>query len=306
MCASSREQRLIILGCGYLGRAVAAKARQSGWKVTALTRNPETADVLRSSLGIEVHVGDLAKSTWHDALDPTNASVLNCVSGGGGGVDGYARSYREGMQSLVAWAQRGVPRTVVYTSSTSVYPDAGGDWVDEDGPNANSPRANILLEAEAVLERAVASGVLPSATVLRLAGIYGPGRHYLVDQVKAGSRVLPGGGDCFLNLIHRDDAADAIVKALEAGAAGFRRFNLSDGHPATKATIVAWTAKQLGLPVPSFDPEKRSERQLRRSSPFDAEPPNRRIANTRICDALSWQPVWTDFRAGYAELLKGG
>jgi nucleoside-diphosphate-sugar epimerase len=215
-------RRLIILGCGYVGREVARRAGEAGWAVEALTRNPAKAARLRDELGLRVVEGDLAASSWHDALDPADATVVNCVSGGGGGEAGYARSYRDGMRSLVAWARQGPPRVVVYTGSTSVYPQTGGEWLDDDAPTAASTPLNaLLLEAEAVLREAVTEGLLPAATVLRLAGLYGPGRHHLIEQVRAREAELPGFGDYHLNLLHRDDAAAAVLLAAERALAGF-------------------------------------------------------------------------------------
>lgn len=295
--------RLIILGCGYVGRAAATAARDSGWVVEALTRHQATAQSLRDDLGIRAVVGDLASDTWHQSLDPAGATVLNCVSSGGGGETGYAHAYRDGMRSLVRWVQQGRPQTVIYTSSTSVYPDADGGWVDEDAlTRATTPLNGLLMETEGLLREAVEAGTLTSATVLRLAGIYGPGRHYLIDQVRSRVAVLPGRGDYHLNLVHRDDVASAVRCAAERPVPGFRFFNIADGRPALKEAIVRWTAEQLGVPVPVFDPENIPARQARRAL-FGERPPDRRIASTRAQEVLGWKPTYADFRAGYRTIL---
>jgi hypothetical protein len=161
MASGQNPPRLVIFGCGYLGRAVAALGRAKGWSIEALTRNPGKAAHLRDELGLRVVEGDLASSDWHTTLEPENAFVVNCVSSGGGGEAGYAHSYREGMKSLVRWAARGRPRAVAYTSSTSVYPDAAGAWVDETNATAETPRARILLEAEEILRRAPKTAACP-------------------------------------------------------------------------------------------------------------------------------------------------
>jgi len=297
------SHRLIIFGCGYVGRALAQRARDAGWQVEALTRNPDKAAALRSALGVRVVLGDLAEDAWHGELDPVGASVVNCVSGGGGGEAGYARSYRDGMRSLVGWAAGAGVRTIVYTSSTSVYPDSNGDWIGDDAPTAaTTPLNTLLLEAESILREAVANAAVPSATILRLAGIYGPGRHYLIDRVRRGVAELPGHGDTHLNLIHRDDAAAALLLAVEKASAGFHHYNLADGHPATKEAIVRWTAARLGVPAPAFNPDLVSARAARRAL-FDGRPPDRRIEAKGARQALGWSPMYPDFKTGYEAIL---
>ena len=130
---SLHGKRLVIVGCGYVGTAVAREACRAGLKVEALTRNPARAAEL-AALGAHPVVADLATDTWHGRLAPGADLVLNCVSSGGGGLDGYRRSYVEGMRSLLTWARRGPAGTIVYTSSTSVYPQDGGVMVDETAP----------------------------------------------------------------------------------------------------------------------------------------------------------------------------
>src|SRR3954470_7596774 len=111
-------KRLVIFGCGYVGTAVAGAAIARGMRVTALTRNAAKAVGLRTR-GIETVIADLATSAWHEQIAGGADCVLNCVSSGGGGLEGYRRSYVDGMASILAWARRGGPaQTIVYTSST--------------------------------------------------------------------------------------------------------------------------------------------------------------------------------------------
>src|SRR6266542_3935752 len=124
-------QRLVIFGCGYIGIAVAREAIAAGVHVTALTRNAEKAKAL-SQLGVEVVVDDLAGDVWHPKIAGGADYVLNAVSSGGGGIEGYRHSYLEGMKSILRWAvATGPVGTLVYTSITWVYPQDGGVVVDE-------------------------------------------------------------------------------------------------------------------------------------------------------------------------------
>ena len=261
------------------------------------------ASRLEKTYGIKVILADLDSDAWHDKLLPHGVSVVNCVSSGGGGLSGYEKSYFDGMQSLLRWAQKGTVRTLIYTSSTSVYPDSDGSWIDEATPLAPStPMNEVLIRTEGLLREAVESGQIPSGVVLRLAGIYGPGRHYLLDTLWEGADKLPGVGDYYLNLIHRDDAAKALLRALDQPVAGYRCWNLADGAPSTKEAIVAWSANRLGLKTPSFDPELVTARMQRRLF-ADGRPPNRRISSQRIRDELGWEPDYPTFAEGYEAII---
>ena len=289
-------KRLVIIGCGYVGAAVARLARTAGLKVDGLTRNPtRAAEILE--LGVNPVVADLATDAWHERIVPGADLVLNCVSAGGGGLDGYRRSYVEGMRSFVAWARRGPVGTVVYTSSTSVYPQSGGVVVDETALTEGAGETGrILLEAEAALRGA--AGVCGRWFILRLAGIYGPGRHHLLDQVRAGAAEMTGDGSHHLNLVHRDDISTAIMAVLAAPPALREEiFNLVDDTPTPKAEVVQWLAVQAGQPAPRFSGGPTSARRGFQS------PPDRLISNAKLKAALGWRPQFPSFREGYAAIL---
>jgi|TARA_B110000037_G_scaffold131640_1_gene149545 nucleoside-diphosphate-sugar epimerase len=303
---TSEGGRLFVVGCGYIGSAVVAGAVEKGWRVTALTRNADKAARLKATYRIEVIVADLDSSEWHDRISADGVSVVNCVSSGGGGVEGYRKSYYEGMTSLLDWAKKGAVRCLVYTSSTSVYPDSDGGWLNEQGPTAPStPMNEVLVETEDLIAEAVGSGDLSSGAVMRLAGIYGPGRHYLLDMLREGVDKIPGVGDYYLNLIHRDDAARAILRALEKRKRGYTVWNLADGSPSLKEDIVAWAAKRLNVPMPVFSPELVTERMQRRLF-ANGRPPNRRIAAQKIRDELDWEPAHPSFASGYEAIIRAG
>lgn len=292
MTSSSQPQHLVIFGAGYVGGAVARQALARGLRVTALTRNPDKARALAEA-GASIIVDDLAADSWHARLPEGADFVLDCVSSGGGGPEGYRHSYVEGMKSVLAWASRVPVGTLVYTSSTSVYPQDGGVRVDEDASiDATRADGNPLVEAE---DRLLASTV-GRRFVLRLAGIYGPGRHYLVDQLRDGSGEVAGRGDHRLNLIHRDDIAGAIWAAFDAPAEVVGGvFNVTDDGAATKSEVAAFIAGKLGLPAPRFTGEPAQGR--RRITP------DRVIANNRIKRVLGWRPLYPTFREGYAAIL---
>jgi nucleoside-diphosphate-sugar epimerase len=296
MAPTLANKRLTIFGCGYVGTAVAREACQAGLRVEALTRNPGRAAEL-AALGAHTVVADLATDTWHGRLAPGADLVLNCVSSGGGGLDGYRRSYVEGMRSLLTWARRGPVGMLVYTSSTSVYPQGGGVVVDEEAPTEGAGETGrILLEAEELLRRG--SDAYGRWFILRLAGIYGPERHHLLDQVCTGAAGIAGNGAQHLNLAHRDDICAAVFAAFAAPASlSGGIFNVADDAPAPKAAVVRWLAEQLGRPAPHFTGGMASARR------GFASPPDRLISNAKLKAKLGWKPRYPSFREGYAAIL---
>jgi nucleoside-diphosphate-sugar epimerase len=291
--------RLVIFGCGYVGGALAHAARARGIAVTALTRNPVKAAELEAA-GIATVVGELSDHAWHARIPAGADWVANTVSAAAPTVEGYRRSYVEGLRSILGWAEKGdrPVGTLCYTSSTGVYPQGGGAVVDEAAPtDGASPTGRVLVEAEDLLRAAPASAVARSF-VLRLAGIYGPGRHHLLDSLRAGAATLSGEAGFRLNLAHRDDIVSALLAAFAAPpAVGGAVFNVSDDAPATRAEVAAWLAVQLGRPVPAFAGAAASARK------GGGTAPDRVIRSRRIREALGWSPRHADFRSGYAALL---
>lgn len=283
---------VVVFGAGYIGGAVVRAAVAAGAEVVALTRNPATAAVLGST-GAKAVVADLAADMWHEQVPASVSFVLNAVSSGGGGLEGYRSSYLRGAESIVSWARaRNVAAHLIYTGSTSVYAQDDGVRVDERQPaEANDERAQILRATEATMQR------WPGPhTILRLAGIYGPDRHHLLDQLREGATELPGHGEHHLNLIHRDDIVAAILTAwARPEAAKGNIFNLADDGAATKAEVVGWLAARLGRSSPAFSGVRVPGRR--------AQVPDRIIANDAIKAALGWSPVFPSFREGYAALL---
>jgi nucleoside-diphosphate-sugar epimerase len=294
---SLSDKRLVIFGCGYVGSEVARAALAEGARVEALTRNPKKAVALRAAGLAHVVVADLAASDWHQQIEGGPDFVVNTVSSGG--PDLYRQSYVGGMQSILAWATaaRSPVGTMVYTSSTSVYPQGGGAVVDEtaDAPGA-TPNGAIIRESEMLLQNAPASACA-RWFVLRLAGIYGPERHHLLDQLREGVATLNGSGEHRLNLAHRDDIVAAILTCLQAPAAIARGiFNVADTAPARRSEVVEWLAAQLKVSTPPFDGSATNRRA-------GAPMPDRIISSAKIQRELGWKPRYPDYRAGFGEIL---
>lgn len=291
--------RVVVFGAGYVGGAFVRAGLERGWELWALSRNGEALEPLRA-IGARCIQADLVDDSWEEKIDGNFDFALSCVSAGGR-PDGYAHSYRRSNERLLAWGEKRVIGRWVYTGSTSVYPDAHGEWVNEDSPLAEpaSDAARALIAAERLFAGLGAKGI--AWNVIRLSGIYGPGRHLWLDRIREGAFVLPGEGSIYLNLIHRDDIVRALLALVEKSV-DFPNgiFNLSDGSPALKSEIVEWLASRVGMPAPGFDPQLSVGR--RRSAA--ERRPHRRIAPFRLFSALGWKPEYGDFREGYQEILK--
>jgi nucleoside-diphosphate-sugar epimerase len=291
-------KHLVIFGCGYVGSALADAALARGMRVSALTRNAEKAAALRAR-GIAAIEADLASEAWHARLADGADFVANTVSAASPTPEGYRASYVAGMQSILTWAQRAPVGTLVYTSSTGVYPQGDGMAVDE---NASTDDAlgtgRVLVEAENCLRNADARAAR-RWFVLRCAGIYGPERHYLLNALRAGQTRFTGEPTFRMNVVHRDDIVAAMLACFTAPPAIANEvFNLSDGAAATRAELVGWLATELGVQPPTFEGETASARK------GGAPTPNRTIVAEKIRRVLGWTPRYADFCAGYAALLR--
>ncbi|MBK8479460.1 MAG: NAD-dependent epimerase/dehydratase family protein [Opitutaceae bacterium] len=297
-----------VLGAGYVGGAFVREALGRGLQVAALTRNVAKAAQLRAAGCSQVVEADLAGEAWHAQLRGPFDLVLNCVSAGGGGVAGYRHSYVEGMRSAGRWLATQPPGgTIVYTSSTGVYPQGGGVLVTEEAPlDGAGETGQVLREAEEELARAAGAAGW-RWFVLRLAGIYGPGRHGMLAQLQAGSGALPGDPAHHLNLIHRDDACGAAWSGFAAPAAVRDEiFNVTDGTPAVRAEVAGWLAQRLGLASPQFA-DAAGAAPAAGSNPFGERrrAPDRIVDPGKIRRVLGWMPRFPDYRAGYEAVIGG-
>lgn len=272
----------LIIGCGYLGRRVAAGWLARGERVLGTTRSAARAAEL-ARMGVEPVVCDALDSDSLKHL-PDARTVVHCV-----GFDRQAgptlrRVYVEGLTNALA-ALRGSPR-LVHLSSTSVYGQADGGDVDEAAVTEPADESGqVVLEAERALR-----ALRPDAVVLRLAGIYGPGRLIRAKDLQAG-RLLAIDPEKWLNLIHVEDGASAVIAACERAAAG-ATYNVSDGSPVRRRDFYARLADLLGAPPPRFVPPP--------SPPPASERVNRRIVSDRVRRELGFLPQYTTYAEGLA------
>ena len=229
-------RRVLIAGCGYVGSAVAERLVTDGCEVWEMRRNPTSLPA-----GVRPIAADLgAPATLRD-LPAELDTVFYTAAADGSTEDAYRAAYVVGLGNLLA-ALPSPPRRIIFTSSTSVYGQSGGEWVDEDSPTEPAGfGGRRMLEGEA-LARA-AGGV-----VLRLGGIYGPGRTRYIDQVRGGDAECPA-QPTFTNRIHRDDCAGALRHLMLLGDP--RPVYLGvDRAPAEVCEVLGWLAERLGKEPP--------------------------------------------------------
>ncbi len=270
---------VLIAGCGYVGVAAAKIFRQRGWEITAWTRSGELADT------------ELAGAITRRAVDLGDADdvrrnsfvcdvVVHCASSSGGDADDYHRIYRDGVANLTAAFRQA---RVIFTSSTSVYGQRDGSWVDENSlAEPASEKGRILRQAEEV---ALAAGGI----VLRLAGIYGPGRSFLLQTLREGRASVSAAPDRYVNQVHRDDVASAIFSlAQRKNIVAPRIFNVVDDAPVLRSEILHWLSAELEIPLAHAMPA--GERKRGDS--------NKRVSNARLRD-LGWSPQYFNYKEGF-------
>ena len=279
--------RLFIFGFGFCAEALARPLLAEGWRVAGTTRSPDKAARMRA-LGVAVFPFDrptpladpeaaLAGTTHLLASvppDPAGEPVL----------DAHAAHIAA---ARIGW--------IGYLSTTGVYGDRGGAWVDETAePAPSSERSARRVQAEAGW-RAL------GAHVFRLPGIYGPGRS-AVDQLRAGTaKRIDKPGQVF-SRIHVEDVAGAVRASMARPDPG-AVYNVADDAPAASHEVVAHAAELLGLPPPPLVPHAEAGLSAM-GREFYAD--SRRVSNAKLKRELGWRPRYPDYRAGLAAIVRGG
>lgn len=286
---SRNFERILIVGCGYVGRRVARRWSDRGIRVRALARSDEAVTRLRA-LGIDPMAGDLDHPESLVDLDTARALVYYFAPPPAQGErDPRMRAFVDAVMG------RAPPARVVLMSTTGVYGDCGGAWVREDAPvHPRTARARRRLDAETVLRRAGLAAAVP-VVVLRVAGIYGPGR---LPLARLRERLpLPPASQCpYTNRIHADDLAKVCVAAAERGQAG-SVYNVSDGAPSTMVEYFCRVADYAGLPHPPTVPLAEARRALS-GAMMEYLTESRRIDNGKMLRELAVRLDYPDLETG--------
>ena len=283
LSSMSFPAKILLVGCGYVGTRVAQLLRERRIGLQAWVRTEESRARL-SGLDIPALVGDIGSRKEWEKLTKSPDLLLYGPSSSRGGTAEYRNVFLTGLSHA---CQRFPGTPLLFLSSTSVYGQMTGEIVDEESrAEPDSETSRILREAEEAVLAA-------DGFVLRIAGIYGPGRTRLLDRFLSGEATVST-IDRWINQIHRDDVAAAILHFL---ALDRRReiVNLVDDEPVRESRFYGWLASTLGKSQPPQSGESRAASSKRR-------PTHKRISNAKA-RALGWKPLYPSFREGLLPLL---
>jgi nucleoside-diphosphate-sugar epimerase len=261
--------RILIAGCGYVGRATADLFHAASWDVEGWTASEKSAAAL-STRPYPVYQVDISNRDQVAEHPGTFDAVIHCASSRGGGVESYRQIYLNGVRNLL---DRFAGTKMLFTSSTSVYAQRDGSWVTEESETKPAcETGGVLLETEKlVLDR--------RGTVARLSGIYGPGRSALLSKFLAGTAIIDPEKDRYVNQVHRDDIASALFVLVSGEWQQRQIYNVVDNQPMLQSDCYRWLAERLNRPLPPT-------RAL-------TEQPKRGGTNKRVCNAKLRSLRWT-------------
>ncbi len=287
--------RVLIVGCGYVGLPLAGELARAGHDVFGVNRTLEKSAALRQ-IGVEPLAADISRRADLDALPKPFDWVVNAVSSNKGGLEEYQRSYLDGTHNLVDWLAGSPLQKYIHVGSTSVYSQTDGSLVKETSSAQPTTETGLVLaETEQSLLRAFKDKKFP-AVLLRLAGIYGPGRGHLFLQYLKDEARIRGTGLRLLNMIHRDDAIAAIISALKSGRPG-EIYNVVDDEPVPQIHFFRWLSETLGKNMPPFVDEESGAGRKRAST-------HKKVSNRRLRMELGCNLRYPTFRQGYTAEIK--
>jgi nucleoside-diphosphate-sugar epimerase len=293
---------VLLAGCGDLGTEAGLRFVAAGHRVVGWRRSPANLPA-----GIEGAAADLSSGILPPIPADTSAVVV-VLAADSPTEDAYRASYVDGLSNVldaVLASDAGIGR-VLFVSSTAVYGDADGGWIDESTtPEPGGFSGRIMREAEELLfDRLRGTGITP--VVLRLGGIYGPGRTRLIDQVRGGAAVIPA-EPRYTNRIHRDDAAAAIVQLCTMDTVPGHIYLGVDDDPAELGEVLTFLAAELGLPRPASSARGRSNgggEPAREGGGEPARGGNKRCSNA-LLRSTGFEFQYPSFRDGYRDILAG-
>ncbi|WP_339619276.1 NAD-dependent epimerase/dehydratase family protein [uncultured Salinibacterium sp.] len=275
---------IVLAGCGDLGTEAGLRFAALGHPVMGLRRSVEKLppEITGQSVDLSVQVPTLPSDT---------SVVMIAVSPDERTPDGYRATYVESVRNIAdaIRADCAVAPRVIYISSTAVYGIEDGSWVDESTPaDPVSGTASVLREAELLLAESV-----ENSTILRLAGIYGPGRTRQIDRIREGREAMSP-TPRFTNLIHRDDAAEAIVHLATMRTSPDSLYVGVDNEPSDQREIIEFLARSISRPVPPLSADVTS----------DARGHGKRCRND-LLRATGFSFTYPSYREGYTAVLAG-
>ncbi|WP_224447509.1 SDR family oxidoreductase [Haloprofundus salilacus] len=296
--AGGEGERVVILGCGYVGLELGRQLTAAGHDAVGVRRSDDGLDAIESA-GFEAVRADVTDAASLASVPDADWLVF-AASSGGRAADAAREVFVEGQQTaLAAFFERDdPPERYVYTSSTGVYGDHDGDWVDEETEiRPTTEKTRVLAEAERVARETPCEHGF-DGTVTRFAGLYGPNRYRLERYLEG--PVTEG----YLNMVHRDDAAGTIAYLLETDRGRDEVVLVVDDEPAEKWTFADWLADECGVERP---PKRTKQERLEAGDLSEAA--RRRILTSKRCSnarlrELGYEFRYSDYREGYAAAVE--
>jgi nucleoside-diphosphate-sugar epimerase len=277
----------VIAGCGYVGNELARMLIHEGHDVFGIRR-----DVSKLVPGVRGIEGNVAQAKSLGPAPERVEYVVFAVGADEGTEQAYRQAYLDGLAGFLEWlADEGQrPRRLVMVSSTSVYGQRRGEHIDELSPTHPTQfRGETLLASERL---GAASGL--STVVVRLGGIYGPGRESLIDRAREG-KFQTRSTQHFTNRIHRDDAA-GVLRYLLFHPSPESLYLGVDDEAAEESELYSWIAKELGLAAPLGEEEDEAVNRRRSAG-------SKRCSNRRLRES-GYVFRYPTYREGYAELIR--
>jgi nucleoside-diphosphate-sugar epimerase len=272
---------ILIIGCGSIGLQLAQNLAAQGHAVTGVKRSPPAAHD-----NIRFIAADISQVDTLVALGDTYDHWIFIVSADGRTEVSYRSVYQTGLDNVLAQFAA-VP--CLFVSSTSVYGQSQGEWVDEDSPTEpENLTSQLIRQAEQKITAAN-----PANVVVRFSGIYGPGREYLL-RMAAQTPAIQQTPVYYTNRIHQQDCVGVLALLLAQSLAGKALepiYLASDDDPAPMWDVISWLAEQLSYPAPTAKPVDGHADQ------------NKRCRNHRL-KALGYEFIYPSFRDGYGELIR--
>jgi len=289
--------RLFCFGAGYSARALAAHLRGEGWTLVGTCRSSDKARDLETEAFTAIPFDGTAPIAGLDEHIGTDAAVLISIPPDATGdrvIKAHAAQLA-GLQGRIGW--------VGYLSTTGVYGDRKGGWVDETSDlTPTTDRGRLRVAAEAEWRSLCEQAGLP-LHIFRLAGIYGPGRNALRQVASGRARRIDKPGQVF-SRIHVDDIAQTLAASIAAPDPG-AVYNLCDDEAAPPQDVITYAARLLGReppPLIPFDQAQADMSEMGRS--FYAE--SKRVRNDRIKSDLGIELIYPDYRRGLDALFASG
>lgn len=277
--------KILIIGCGALGYELAKQLAEAGHDVTGLKRNPPTV----SQEKFKYFRADISSTQDLEKLGADFEHIFFIVSADSRNESSYHVIYDLGINNLInQFGKNNLQAPWIFVSSTSVYGQDQGEWVDEDSPTLPTKATSLeILKAEQKL-----IALNPNNVVVRFSGIYGPGREYLLRTAKQAPAIQKD-PPYFTNRIHQSDCVNVLKFLFEQRLAGIsleQCYLVSDDDPAPLWDVISWMAEQIHCNPPTA-----------KMTGQDSDM-NKRCRNDRL-KKLGYRFKYPDYKVGYSELI---